>query len=66
MHVPGEDHGAETEPAFGDREEFRLRHYLSTELPIDVYAGDFDFGVVLEEGGKVFEGWREGCRHGGR
>ncbi len=56
MHVPTKDDGAETKTVGGDGQELLLGHELTAENAIDVDAGDLDFGVMLEDVGKVVEG----------
>lgn len=56
MHIPAENDGAETEAAFSDGKELFLGNELATEETVDVYTGQFDLGVALEELGDIVEG----------
>lgn len=55
MHVPAENDGAEPKPITGDGEEFVLGHELPAKDPVDVYPGQFDLVVVIEQIRQRFE-----------
>jgi len=60
VHVPAEDNTAEAKAFFRDAEKLLLRHELAAQHAIDVYAGDLDGLVILEELGEGL-----GCDFGG-
>ena len=66
MHIPAEDDRAEPEAVGGDGQKLLFRHELATEHAINVDAGHFDFGVILEELGERLDsnlGVGLGIRH---
>lgn len=68
MHVPAKDDGAEAKAGGGDGEEFFLGDELAAEDSVDVETGEFDFGVVLEQGleGGGGDGFSDGHVEGRR
>lgn len=56
MHVPSIDDGTEPEAGLEDRQEFGLCHDFPTKDPVQIYSGDLDTDIVLEEGLDFFDG----------
>ena len=49
VHIPTEDDRAEAEAIFCDSEELLLGHEFAAEDAIDVYPGDFHFGIISQD-----------------